>query len=105
LASGRADSCASLPGVKRLHQESENSAKGEYIFGQLFGAIGILVGTPQRWFCLPLFVTLRDGGKTLFGWGEQPERQESHVVQMIDQGYAAARAFGQALLLLDHGWK
>ncbi|RUS45009.1 transposase, partial [Cohnella sp. AR92] len=31
-----------MPGVKKLHQESENDAKGEYIFGHLFGAIGIL---------------------------------------------------------------
>lgn len=90
-----------MPGVKKLHQESENSAKGEYIFGHLFGAIGILMGTPRKGFCLPLFVNLQDGVKTIFGWSEQPERQESHVVQMIDQGYAAARAFGQALLLLD----
>ena len=28
-----------LPGVKRLHQESENSSKAEYIFGHLFGGI------------------------------------------------------------------
>src|SRR5699024_4754235 len=29
-----------MPGVKKLHQESEDSSKGEYIFGHLFGAIG-----------------------------------------------------------------
>ena len=28
-----------MPGVKRLHQESENSSKAEYIFGHLFGGI------------------------------------------------------------------
>ena len=32
-----------MPGVKRLHQESENSGKAEYIFGHMFGAIGVLV--------------------------------------------------------------
>ncbi|WP_202800149.1 transposase [Paenibacillus elgii] len=37
-----------MPGVKKLHQESENVSKGEYIFGHLFGAIGILAGTPQK---------------------------------------------------------
>ncbi len=30
-----------MPGVKKLHQESENSSKAEYIFGHLFGAVGI----------------------------------------------------------------
>ena len=90
-----------MPCVKKHHQESENSSKPDYIFGHLFGAIGILMGTPQKWFCLPLFLNLQDGVKTIFGWTDQPERQESHVVQMIDQGYAAAKTFGKALLLLD----
>lgn len=84
-----------MPGVKKLRQESENSSKGEYIFGHLFGAIGILAGTSQKWFCLPLFINLQDGVKTILGWGKQPEEcQASHVVQMIDQGFAAAKVFG-----------
>jgi hypothetical protein len=91
-----------MPGVKRLHQESENVSKSEYIFGHLFGAIGILAGTPQKWFCLPLSMNLQDGVKAIFGWaGDAEERQNSHVVQMIDQAFAAARTFGRALLLLD----
>lgn len=91
-----------MPGVKKLHQESENVSKGEYIFGHLFGAIGILAGTPQKWFCLPLFMHLQDGVKAIFGWTDNTEeRQASHVVQMIDQALAAARTFGGALLLLD----
>ena len=90
-----------MPGVKKLHQESENSSKAAYIFGHLFGAVGILIGTPNKWFCLPLFLQLQDGVKTIFGWVDQPERQDSHVVQMIDQGFAAAKVFGKALFLLD----
>lgn len=92
-----------MPGVKKLHQESENSSKGEYIFGHLFGAIGILAGTPQKWFCLPLFMNLQDGVKTILGWNKAAEQEfpSSHVVQMIEQGFAAAKAFGSALLLLD----
>jgi hypothetical protein len=91
-----------MPGVKKLHQESENVSKGEYIFGHLFGAIGILAGTPQKWFCLPLFMNLQDGVKAIFDWeSSSEERQASHVVQMIDQAFAAARTWGGALLLLD----
>jgi hypothetical protein len=91
-----------MPGVKKLHQESENVSKGEYIFGHLFGAIGILAGTPQKWFCLPLFINLQDGVKAIFKWaGDDEERQSSHVVQMIEQAFVAARTFGRALLLLD----
>jgi hypothetical protein len=69
----------------------------------LFGAIGILAGTQQKWFCLPLFMNLQDGVKTILGWGKADDEKEppSHVVQMIEQGFTAAGPFGHALLLLD----
>lgn len=57
--------------------------------------------TPRKWFCLPLFMNLPDGVKSIFGWEHPAERQDSHVVQMIDQGFVAAQAFGKAILLLD----
>ncbi|GGB44108.1 hypothetical protein GCM10011409_22100 [Lentibacillus populi] len=92
-----------MPAVKKLHQESENNSKAAYIFGHLFGAVGILMGTSQKWFCLPLFINLQDGVKAIFRWNkkEDASRQESHVVQMIDQGFATAKTFGNTLLLLD----
>ncbi|WP_209440953.1 transposase [Paenibacillus maysiensis] len=92
-----------MPGVKKLHQESENVSKGDYIFGHLFGAIGILVGDSRKWFCLPLFMNLQDGIQAILGWKKSASEVEtpSHVVQMIEQGFEAAKGFGQALLLLD----
>ncbi|MNC39644.1 hypothetical protein D3C75_883140 [compost metagenome] len=51
---------------------------------------------------LPLYLNLQDGVKTIFSWdSEEPERQDSHVVQMIDIGFEAAKVFGKALFLLD----
>jgi hypothetical protein len=90
-----------MPAVKKLHQESENSSKASYIFGHLFGAVGVLIGTADKWFCLPLFFQLQDGVKTIFRWTSPMERQDSHVVQMIDQGFVVAKTFGKALFLLD----
>jgi hypothetical protein len=92
-----------MPGIKKLHQESENVSKGNYIFGHLFGAIGILVGDSRKYFCLPLFMNLQDGLQILLGWKNTDDEPESpsHVVQMIEQGFEAAKGFGQALLLLD----
>ena len=43
-----------MPGVKRLHQESEDSSKGEYIWGHLFGGLGILAEAAKKSFCIPL---------------------------------------------------
>jgi len=93
-----------MPGIKKLHQESENNSKAEYIFGHLFGAIGILTGSSQKLFCLPLFINLQDGVKAFFDWknsNEDTERQGSHVVQMIKQAAIASKQFGKSMLLLD----
>jgi len=33
-----------MPGVKRLHQDSDNSGKGATIWGHHFGYVGLLIG-------------------------------------------------------------
>ena len=45
-----------MPGIKKLHQESENSSKGEYIFGHMFSSIGVLAGNSSKLFCISLFI-------------------------------------------------
>ena len=50
-----------MPGVKRLHQESDNSGKSPYINGHHFGVIGILTGLGNKIFCTPLCAELHEG--------------------------------------------
>ena len=50
-----------MPGVKRLHQESNNSGKSPYINGHHFGVIGILTGLANKIFCIPLCAELHEG--------------------------------------------
>lgn len=50
-----------MPGVKKLHQDSEDSSKGEYIFGHLFGAVGAVISKSNRFFCIPLKINIQDG--------------------------------------------
>ena len=90
-----------MPGVKRQHQESEDSSKAEYMWGHLFGGVGVLAEKAQKCFCIPLALLLQDGVKAIFGWGEKKERQTSHVTEMIYLAYKAAKLFGKAILLLD----
>ncbi len=90
-----------MPGVKRQHQESENAAKAQYMFGHLFGGVGILAGRDGKRFCIPLALRLQDGVKTIFGWEENQERQSSHVVEMIRLAHEVSKSFGKAILLLD----
>lgn len=50
-----------MPGVKRLHQDSENSGKGEYIDGHHIGFVGLLIGYLSKAFCLPMHGQLHEG--------------------------------------------
>lgn len=90
-----------MPGVKKLFQESENSAKPEYIHGHMFGGLGILAGSVRNWACIPLSIRLHDGLQAAREWKEASVSAASHVVQMVEDAYQAALAFGDSLLLLD----
>jgi hypothetical protein len=92
-----------MPGVKKLHQESENSAKGEYIFGHMFGGIGLLLGNAgKKLYCVLISLKLHDGLSAIHGWYEdETYEEESHVVKTIKDAIAAARTLGPSLLLLD----
>jgi len=93
-----------MPGVKRLHQESDNSSKADYIWGHLFGGVGILAQKDDKCFCIPLALTLQDGVKPIFGWEEKEEekqRQTSHVTEMVILAHKQAESFGKSILLLD----
>ena len=90
-----------MPGVKKLHQESEDSSKGEYIFGHMFGGIGVLAGNAAKWFCIPLRFNIQDGLQKTANWDNSVYSSESHVVQMIRNGYHAASVLGKSIMLLD----
>lgn len=90
-----------MPGVKKLFQESENSAKPEYIHGHMFGGLGILAGSIRNWACIPLSIRLHDGLQAAHDWKGASISCASHVVQMVEDAYRAAGSFGDSLLLLD----
>ena len=90
-----------MPGVKKHHQDSENSGKASYIFGHLFGCIGILASNTNKILCIPLLMTVQDGVKHILSWKNPDDRQNSHVVQIIEDACKAASIMGKAVLLLD----
>ena len=90
-----------MPGVKKLFQESEDSAKPEFIHGHMFGGLGILAGSVRRWACIPLSIRLHDGLQAAREWKGASVSAASHVVQMVEDAWHAARTFGDSLLLLD----
>lgn len=90
-----------MPGVKKLHQESEDSSKGEFIFGHLFGAVGIVIGNIQHAICIPLRMSIQDGLQSAAKWADSPIPSATHVIQMIENGFEVARTIGNSLLVLD----
>ena len=90
-----------IPGVKKLFQESENSAKPQYIHGHMFGGLGILAGGARRWACIPLGIRLHDGLQPLSEWKGAAVSCAPHVIQMVEDAYRAAETFGSSILLLD----
>jgi hypothetical protein len=95
-----------MPCVKRLHQESENSAKPSYIFGHMFGMVGVLAGNVGKMFCVPLSIKIHDGAHKILCWGAEAEgagepKDESHVVKIIRDASECAKQLGKSILLLD----
>ena len=94
-----------MPGVKKLHQESETCSKPEYIHGHMFGAVCVVVSNALKKFSLPLKINLQDGLKTVASWNEAKGlvdiSAKSHVEQMIESGFEAAKNIGKSFFVLD----
>ena len=90
-----------MPGVKKLHLESENSSKAEYIFGHMFEGVGVLIGNVGKLFCVPLSLKLHNGVKSIRQWNDSDEANESHIVEMIKDGFEAAKIMWKSIMLLD----
>ncbi len=50
-----------MPGVKRLHQESDSNTKPEFIFGHSCQAIGLVIGRASTLFSIPLICQIHEG--------------------------------------------
>lgn len=93
-----------MPGVKKLHQESENVSKAEYIFGHLFGAVGILAGNMEKMFCIPLGASIQDGVKTIREWMGSALAGLSHVEQVVHMAGEYTRELGKSIIVLDRAF-
>jgi len=91
-----------IPGVKKLHQESENSSKAEYIHGHLFGVVSIIAGSANKMFCLPLQATIQDGVDTIRKLADKNSKTESHVATLVRQAcLIASGLMCESILLMD----
>lgn len=68
-----------MPCTKKMVQGLESASKLSFIYGHLWGAVGILAGNASKIFCLPLSIQIHDGDSVISNW--LGEESVSHVVQ------------------------
>lgn len=97
-----------MPGVKKLHQESENSGKPPFIFGHHFGVVGLLAGTTKNVFCVPALAEIHEGAEKLRAFqNKQPpvvegEEKVTIVTLMLSLAASLARRLARpCMLILD----
>jgi hypothetical protein len=88
-----------MPGVVTLHQDSETQSKPSYFRGHCWGAIGLLIGTLQAPFCLPLELRLHQGFEHL-GPVQTPTRQWTLAERPVAMALAMAIRHAQPMLLI-----
>jgi hypothetical protein len=97
-----------MPGVKRLHQDSENVGKSEYIFGHQFGMsmIGILTeGLTTQ--CVPLDIDIHDGINEINALNHDSSEQaisetskENSIIKIIQMAGQYVNATSEKIILL-----
>ena len=72
-----------MPGVKGLHQESEDVSKPEWIRGHYFNALSILLGAGSAHFAVPVILKVHDGLTAAAPEGETPEAETKPKTTLV----------------------
>jgi len=76
-----------MPGVKKLHQESQSNSKAEYIMGHSCQAVSILAGAFDSFFAVPLASRIHEG--VVFSNRDKKTLLDKMIIllQMLDLGH------------------
>jgi len=90
------------PCAKRLHQESGDTTKPEYIHGHLFGCLGVVIGNAAKRYALPISMRIHDGCKPILQWIESEYAEDSHVTRLVREACKVAGVLKkQTYLIMD----
>lgn len=81
-----------MPGVKGLHQESEDVSKPEWIRGHYFNALSILLGVGSAYFAVPIILKIHDGLTAAAPETAEAQPKTTLVTKMADLCTAYAQA-------------
>jgi len=90
------------PCAKRLHQESGDTSKPEYIHGHLFGSLAVVIGNAAKRYALPISMRIHDGCKPILEWTKSEYAEDSHVTRLVREACKAAFALKKpSFLVMD----
>ncbi len=75
-----------MPGVKCLHQESDNNTKPEYIMGHSCQAVSLVVGAEESSFAVPLSARIHEGVVFSNRCKKKLTDKMVALVQLVDAG-------------------
>ena len=78
------------PCAKRLHQESGDTSKPEYIHGHLFGCLSLVIGNASKRYALPISMRIHDGCKPILQWVESEYAKDTHVTRLVREACKTA---------------
>ena len=65
-----------MPAVKKLHQESDNTNKPDWIRGHYFGCLSLLLGSADALFAVPIVLRIHSGITAALQGDHHPSRQD-----------------------------
>jgi hypothetical protein len=82
-----------MPDIQRLHQDSQNSGKPEFIEGRNYGRVSAVISNGSVSRSIPLLTELQRSPKKIEGTDKKDG--ESLVAQMLNLTHEAAKAIGE----------
>jgi hypothetical protein len=90
-----------MPGVKKHHQDSENSSRPKYMFGHHFGVVSALCGCAKKQFSIPIKATIQDGVNEIKKFLNPEAEAKTHGICIISDALEIVEILGKSIILLD----
>jgi hypothetical protein len=91
-----------MPGVVTLHQHSETQSKPSYFRGHYWGFVGLLTGSLQEPFCIPLEARLHQGLVQIEPGFPTDDKHETQSARLLHMALDFVKQQGTpAFLILD----
>ena len=97
-----------IPGVYKQYKYGDKMLQVSYFFGMFWGAIGVVCASPSGFYCIPAFLSIQQGLKSLKQWFDTispgrtkyvEQHTKSHTEQIMDGAAEVARGMGRPCIV------